>query len=109
MLVIALSGPAAGRAPLLGKLSRVGVGIDASPERGFNPSHGLPRDEETEWITCHADSLALVERALAGSEWGLRLHYEKPEPRAAERDLLAEIDELRRSVTRLENASGARS
>lgn len=101
MLTCVLSGPSAGRAPLLARLNRAGVGIDASPERMFNPSHGLPRDEQTEWITCHAESLASVEGALERSGWALRMHHEKPEPAPPERDVLAELDALQREVAAL--------
>ena len=77
MLTCVLSGPLAGRSPLLQQLHTLGVDVERQPERG--PSHGLPDSPETGWITAETDSLDLVERALAVSDrWQIRLHWPTP-------------------------------
>ena len=77
MLTVVLSGPASGRSPLLQQLQSAGVDVSDQPEAG--PSHGLPTDPETGWVTGLADGLAVVEKVLARSDrWALRMHWPTP-------------------------------
>jgi hypothetical protein len=76
-LTAVLSGPLAGRAPLLHKLDRLGANVDEQPEA--NVSHGLEIDAATGWITVLAEDLTVVEKALAkAGRWVLRLHWPTP-------------------------------
>lgn len=78
-----LSGPVGRRSSLLLVLEKAGCDLSEQPE--FNPSHGLPDDPETGWITVLADDLAPIEKALARSGgWALRLHWNTPDCRACD-------------------------
>lgn len=78
-----LSGPVAGRSPLLTVLQRLGANINEQPES--NPSHGLPDVESIGWVTVVSDDLSVIEQALARTpDWGLRLHWNTPDCRACD-------------------------
>lgn len=83
MLTCVLSGPATSRSPTLAQLKRAGANLDEQPDQ--NPSHGLPDDPETGWITALVSDLSVVELVLASSDrWVLRLHWNTPKCRACE-------------------------
>jgi hypothetical protein len=73
-----LSGPVAGRSPLLAQLQRAGMNVNEQPDTGI--SHGLPTDADTGWVTVVATDLVAVEQSLARSGgWSLRLHWLTPD------------------------------
>lgn len=79
-LTCVLSGPVAGRSPLLSLLQRAGLNLAEQDE--LRPTHGLPSDPDTGWVTVLAPDLPTVEKALARSGWQLRLHWPTPDCRA---------------------------